>query len=156
MFTVSTEKEILISQTVTTELESTSVELGYLTPTEDTIDYGLTVTGNRDVATLYLSDPTSGSNLYTKQLSVGANSETISGLEPGHTYQFTVSTGKQTLISESVTTVADPTTVNLDSLSVTDNSVRYGVTVTGTSDVATLYLSDPTSGSVLYTKQLSV
>ena len=156
VFTVSTEKEILISQTVTTELESTSVELGYLTPTEDTIDYGLTVTGNRDVATLYLSDPTSGSNLYTKQLSVGANSETISGLEPGHTYQFTVSTGKQTLISESVTTVADPTTVNLDSLSVTDNSVRYGVTVTGTSDVATLYLSDPTSGSVLYTKQLSV
>jgi len=154
LLTVSSASKTYLSESVTTETEPTKVTLDSLTSTETTVEYKVTVTGNRDVATVYLKDPTSGETLYTKELTVGTNTAVIENLETGHTYQFTVSSKTETYVSREITTGSKPTEVTLNQLTTSDNTVDYEATVTGNSEVVTAYLYDA-DGEEVYSKELS-
>ena len=153
LLTVSSASKIYLSESVTTEAEPTKVTLDSLTSTETTVEYKVTVTGNRDVATAYLKDPTSGETLYTKELTVGTNTAVIENLETGHTYQFTVSSKTETYVSREITTGSKPTEVTLNQLTTSDNTIDYEATVTGNSEVVTAYLYDA-DGEEVYSKEL--
>jgi len=154
LLTVSSASKTYLSESVTTETEPTKVTLDSLTSTETTVEYKVTVTGNRDVATVYLKDPTSGETLYTKELTVGINTAVIENLEAGHTYQFTVSSKTETYVSREITTGSKPTEVTLNQLTTSDNTIDYEATVTGNSEVVTAYLYDA-DGEEVYSKELS-
>ena len=154
LLTVSSASKTYLSESVTTEAEPTKVTLDSLTSTETTVEYKVTVTGNRDVATVYLKDPTSGETLYTKELTVGTNTAVIEDLETGHTYQFTVSSKTATYVSKEIATGSHPVEVTLNHLTPSDNTIDYEVTVTGNSEVVTAYLYDA-DGEVVYSKELS-
>ena len=155
LLTVASSTKMYVSENVTTEMEPTKVTLGHLKATQTTIDYEVTVTGNRDVATAYLKDPSSGKVLYTKDLKVGVNSAIIEKLEVNHTYQFIVSSKTETFISQNITTDPTQTEVVINSLSVVDDTIDYKVTVTGSSDKVTAYLYDG-DGKELYSASLSI
>ena len=154
LLTISSASKTYLSESVTTEAEPTKVTLDSLTSTETTVEYKVTVTGNRDVATAYLKDPTSGETLYTKELTVGTNTAVIENLETGHTYQFTVSSKTETYVSREITTGSKPTEVTLNQLTTSDNTIDYEATVTGNSEVVTAYLYDA-DGEEVYSKELS-
>ena len=154
LLTVSSASKTYLSESVTTETEPTKVTLDSLTSTETTVEYKVTVTGNRDVATAYLKDPTSGETLYTKELTVGTNTAVIENLETGHTYQFTVSSKTETYVSREITTGSKPTEVTLNQLTTSDKTIDYEATVTGNSEVVTAYLYDA-DGEEVYSKELS-
>ena len=147
---------VYISQSVTTEQEPTTVTLGHLTPVANTIDYEVTVAGASETVTLYLYYSVGGSLISSTVLSVGSNSDVISGLEYGHAYQFVVSSTQKTFINESVTTQANPTSVTLDHLTPVANTIDYEVTVAGASETVTLYLYDSVGGAEMFSTDLSV
>jgi len=152
---VASSTKMYVSENVTTEMEPTKVTLGHLKATQTTVDYEVTVTGNRDVATAYLKDPSSGKVLYSKDLKVGVNSAIIEKLEVNHTYQFIVSSKKETFISQNITTDPTQTEVVINSLTVVNDTIDYKVTVTGSSDTVTAYLYD-NDGKELYSALLSI
>jgi|GEM_PF-3288772 len=154
LLTVSSASKTYLSESVTTEAEPTKVTLDSLTSTETTVEYKVTVTGNRDTVTAYLKDPTSGETLYTKELTVGVNTAVIEELETGHTYQFTVTSKTETFIDRTITTGSKPTEVTLNQLTTSDNTIDYEVTVTGNSEVVTAYLYNA-DGEEVYSKELS-
>ena len=155
LLTVTSSTKSYVSENVTTEKEPTKVTLDHLKATQTTIDYKVTVTGDRDVATAYLKDSTSGAVLYSKELKIGENSATIEKLEVNHTYLFTVSTKTETLISQNITTDPEQTEVVLNHVRVVDNTIDYEVKVTGTSDTVAAHLYD-SEGKEIYTVPLSV
>ena len=155
LLTVTSSTKTYVSESVTTETEPTKVTLGHLKATQTTVDYEVTVTGNRDVATAYLKDPTSGRVLYSKELKVGVNSAIIERLEVNHTYQFTVSSKTETFINQNITTDPKQTEVVLNHLKVVDNTIDYEVTVSGSSDTVAAHLYD-SEGTELYSVPLSI
>ena len=144
-----------VSEYVTTETEPTKVTLGHLKATQTTIDYEVTVTGTRDVATAYLKDTATGKVLYSKDLKVGVNSAIIDKLEVNHTYQFTVSSKTETFINQSITTDPTQTEVVLNHIRPVNETIDYEVTVTGNSDAVTAYLYD-SDGKELFSALLSI
>ena len=155
LLTVMSSTKTYVSENVTTETEPTKVTLGHLKATQTTVDYEITVTGNRDIATAYLKDTVTDKVLYTKELKVGVNSAIIDKLEVNHTYQFTVSSKTETFINQNITTDPSQTEVVLNHLTVIDNTIDYEVTVTGTSDSVTAYLYD-SEGETIYSLPLSI
>ncbi len=154
--TVASSDETFLFETLTTDSEPIEVTVGHLTPKDNTIDYELIVSGEGKTVTLNIYDAAGGPSVYTASLTSGSNTGIIEGLEYSHSYLLTVSSASKTYLSESVTTEAEPTKVTLDSLTSTETSVEYKVTVTGNRDTVTAYLKDPTSGETLYTKELTV
>ncbi|MBR4244060.1 MAG: hypothetical protein IKQ14_01510, partial [Candidatus Methanomethylophilaceae archaeon] len=154
--TVASADETYLFETLTTDSEPIEVTVGHLTPKDNTIDYELIVSGEGKTVTLNIYDAAGGPSVYTTSLTSGSNTGVIEGLEYSHSYLLTVSSASKTYLSESITTEAEPTKVTLDSLTSTETSVEYKVTVTGNRDTVTAYLKDPTSGETLYTKELTV
>lgn len=155
LLTVTSSTKSYVSENVTTEKEPTKVTLDHLKATQTTVDYKVTVTGDRDVATAYLKDPTSGAVVYSKELKVGENSAVIEKLKVNHTYLFTVSSKTETFISQNITTDPYPTEVVLNHVRVVDNTIDYEVTVTGTSDTVAAHLYD-SEGKEVYSVPLAV
>jgi|GEM_PF-2679403 len=154
--TVATEEEIYLSETVVTDSEPITVTVGHITPVNNTVSYEITVSGEGKTLSLNLYDAAGGPSVFTSTLKSGTNSKIIEGLQYSHAYLLTVTSSTKTYVSESVTTEKEPTKVTLDQLKAAQTAVEYKVTVTGDRDVATAYLKDPTSGAILYSKELKV
>ncbi len=153
-FTVSDESNTYFYQEVTTSPLPTSVELDYLTPGQDTLEYGLTLNGTDATATVSLYDPETQINVYSISISEGYHSDTIRQLSPDHTYYFTVSDESNTYLNREVTTSLLPTSVELDYLTPGQDTLEYGLTLNGTDATATVSLYDAT-GASLYSISIS-
>ncbi|WII07315.1 hypothetical protein PED39_06915 [Methanomassiliicoccales archaeon LGM-RCC1] len=154
-FTVSTSESILLSESVTTEPSPVVVELTDLTVSENNVSYAVQVTGYGETVTAHLYGPT-GESVYATDLADGANTGTISGLEYEKAYEFRVSTESQSFVSQTVTIGSRAITVELVGLEVEGNTVSYEIKVTGTGEIATIYLYDVTEEeSLIASKELS-
>ncbi len=153
LLTVSSASKTYLSESITTEAEPTKVTLDSLTSTETSVEYKVTVTGNRDTVTAYLKDPTSGETLYTKELTVGTNTAVIEELEAGHTYQFTITSKTETFVDRAITTESKPTEVTLNYLTPIEDTIQYEVTVLGNLHIATVHLYDA-EGAEIYSFEL--
>ena len=136
--TVASENETYLSSSVTTDAEPAPVEpitvTGDLTPSKNSINYSLTVSGEGVNATLNVSEPT-GAPVRTATLTSGTNTGSIENLEYSHTYLVTVTSDSETYLTERVTTEAEPVTVSLGYLRPSGNTIGYQLTVSGQGEV---------------------
>ena len=155
MLTVYSDTWTFLSERIVIEGDPTVVTLGHLKVVDGkSIDYEVTVTGSRDVATAYLTDARTGAVVYTSVLSIGVNSHVISDLEFSHTYQFKVSSPKEIYILENVTTGVQPTDLALEKLEAIGTTIEYEIVMTGGQDAPKVYLYESEGGTLKHTANL--
>ncbi|MBE6518487.1 MAG: hypothetical protein E7Z70_02945 [Thermoplasmata archaeon] len=154
-FEVSHELQTFVSQTVVIESRSITVDLVGLVVEGITIAYEIEVTGDSEIATLYLYDVSEEESLFASvDLSEGTNSDTFTGLEFGNEYLFTVTSGSEVFVRETITIRESPTDlVVVNSIRALVSGIYYDVTVTGSTDIPYLTISNNSYG-VVYSEPL--
>ena len=127
-------------------------EWGSISSDYHSISYTVTLHGYDDVTTVVLYDAATGSAVYSTEIQGGTSSDTIGGLDDGHSYELAVASSSQTYLTAAVQTLSP--SVSVDQLTSKENTIGYGVTVAG-SDSLTFTLIDSDGGSPVYSAVLS-
>ena len=116
------------------------------------ITYDLTLHSYAETTAVSLTDPETGSVLYTREISEGDTSDTIADLKDGHAYDFKVYTASETYFSSTVSTRSPAVTA--DRLTITEDVLDYAISVSGSVPL-TMNLYDKDTMAVIYSAPLS-
>lgn len=142
---------VLASQTIPGE--PVWAELEYCNATYDSIEFSVQLHGTDEGAYVTLSDPETGSTIYSSSLTDGHCSDTVSGLAEAHTYILSVESSSTAYMRQDISTLSP--VITLDGLSASKNTVSFSVTVEGIHSELTAELIDPETSAAVYSTVLT-
>ncbi|AMK13809.1 hypothetical protein AUP07_0760 [methanogenic archaeon mixed culture ISO4-G1] len=117
-------------------------------PDYDSIYFSVFLHGDDETGYVAMYDAVTGTVVYQSPLTTGRLAETVTGLEESHTYTIKVWSETESYLSVDVSTLSP--SVDLDHLTVTSDSIEYGVTIQGLQKPTTLDLYDPETSASVY------